>query len=221
MKKLLLILLAVGCATLVQASTKFTDGDFFDTKHMPRELKAKVFERETITFDLEENATTGYMWLAEYDDDDCYVEIEHLQAPRPPMGPPMIGAPGRARISIKALRPGYQKVYLRYARSWERNGKAIRKITVILDAKRLQVAPPPPPPRPAPAPRPDPRPDHRDVRRPDPAPPLAPPPPNMKPAPKPAPQPGPGRPGQPPKPGQPHGRPDPRDDFDERGLPRP
>lgn len=77
---------------------------------------------------LEENATTGYMWKAECDDDSVDVIIDH----KPPEQSDRVGAPGQAKVTIRIFRgyDGPSEVRFRYQRSWE--AKPIREFTITL-----------------------------------------------------------------------------------------
>ena len=76
-----------------------------------KELSATVAIGKQLCFELEENITTGYSWQADYDNNICLVQIEHLAA-----ATQMTGAPGKAKVVIQALTPGETVIKLNYMR---------------------------------------------------------------------------------------------------------
>lgn len=77
---------------------------------------------------LEENATTGYQWKADCDDDNVGVMISH----RPASQSNLAGAPGQALVTIRIYRgyDGPSEIHFRYQRSWEE--KPIKEFTITL-----------------------------------------------------------------------------------------
>lgn len=204
MKKCLFLMWLTMACLVLQATPRVTDGDFYELRNMPRELKASIVTREIITFELEENGTTGYMWTAKYDDDECYVSIEHFARENYRM----VGVPGRARITIKGLKKGRHKVLLQYVRAFEKQGRPAYTVEVNVHVSKpsTAVVPPPPPqpphdfgPKPGPGPQPGPKPGPGPQPGPKPG-----PQPDFGPKPGPGPQPGPGPKPEPPRPGD-HG----------------
>ena len=92
-------------------------------------------------FDLEENATTGYMWDYSCDNDDVEVTVEHKGPSKPGAdGPTKCGAPGRASARIRIHRgfDGPAGVGFFYKRSGEKT--PVKEFTVGLFRRTGDVA---------------------------------------------------------------------------------
>ena len=94
------------------------DDAFYKLDNVPAEASAKLKVGRELSFDLEENPTTGYTWSAAYDSRLCTVNLEHKNR-----GGSNTGAPGKVEVEVRALTPQPFTVTLNYARSWE-TGKA-------------------------------------------------------------------------------------------------
>ena len=120
MKKNILPLLAVLCAcSAVSCASEKTEPappPVFSFKTLSPDYKAKVKRGGTFVFELEENMTTGYSWTASADPKLAEVRLEHL-----PASSDLIGAPGRARVSVRPLTSSPAVVTLLYIRPWEKN----------------------------------------------------------------------------------------------------
>ena len=98
----------------------------------------RVVSGDRIYFDLEENATTGYMWDYVCDDPDVEVTIDHVSADTPDCRP---GAPGLAKVRIRIHRgyDGPSNVHFVYRRPWEK-GRPIKDFDIGLYKRTGDVA---------------------------------------------------------------------------------
>ncbi len=91
-----------------------------------------VGREDVVSFELEENATTGYRWMAKCDDPEIEIGLEHVPAK---VESGFCGAPGKAAFTLKVGRsftgPAMVKVY--YQRSWEKS--PIKEFTLSLFCK--------------------------------------------------------------------------------------
>jgi len=94
----------------------------------------EVKSGDRLSIDLEENATTGYMWMTECDDTDIRFEREVLDPEKDDNDMPICGAPQKIRITIRVGRgfDGPTHVKLSYRRPWEKNQPPARQIDVVL-----------------------------------------------------------------------------------------
>lgn len=115
---LLLLALSSGCRIDRYTLTEPIDGRTFEVKSGDR-----------ISVVLDENATTGYVWQAECDDN----EISFARETIPPDDDTLCGAPGKVRIIIRVHRgfSGTSHVRLVNRRPWKGGGTA-RTIDLIL-----------------------------------------------------------------------------------------
>jgi len=100
----------------------------------------QVKSGDRISVVLEENATTGYVWTPECDDDD--ISFARETVPPDETKPMMCGAPGKVRIIIRVHRgfDGPTHVKLAYKRPWKGGGTA-RTIDLLLYHKAEDSAP--------------------------------------------------------------------------------
>lgn len=99
----------------------------------------QVKSGDRISIDLEENATTGYIWTAECNDPDITIVRE---TEGPDDDKPLCGAPRKIRFIIRVAR-GFDDtthVTFRCKRPWKGGGTA-RVIDVILFRKVEDTAP--------------------------------------------------------------------------------
>lgn len=71
--------------------------------------------------DLDENPSTGYTWHfdPQRSKNAAIVSVADLGFSPPPAQPSPIGAPGRRRWSVEAVRTGRAELVFTYARPWE------------------------------------------------------------------------------------------------------
>ena len=88
-----------------------------------RDQVLRVVSGDRIYFDLEENATTGYMWDYVCNDPDVEVTIDHVAADA---SDGRVGAPGLAKVRIRIHRgyDGPSNVHFVYRRQWEKGRPA-------------------------------------------------------------------------------------------------
>jgi len=111
-----------GCRLSLYDLDETIDGQTFEVKSGDR-----------LRIVLEENATTGYMWMAECSDTDIRFEREEIEPERDEHDVPICGAPHKVRFTIRveAGFDGPAHVKFAYRRPWEKK-KPVRQIDVIL-----------------------------------------------------------------------------------------
>lgn len=94
-----------------------------------RDQVIRVESGERIYFDLEENASTGYLWDFVCDDPDVEVTIDHEPGES---GAGVVGAPGHADVRLRIHRgyDGPSTIRFRYRRPWE--AKPAKEFTISL-----------------------------------------------------------------------------------------
>jgi len=99
----------------------------------------QVKSGDRVSIELEENATTGYIWLAECDDPDITIVRETLD---PDDDAPLCGAPRKVRFIIRVARGFDDTTHVKftYKRPWK-GGETARTINVILFRKVEDTAP--------------------------------------------------------------------------------
>ena len=98
----------------------------------------RVTSGDRLYFDLEENATTGFMWDCRCDDSDVEVTIDHEAADN---ADGRCGAPGVAKVRIRVHRgyDGPSTLRFVYRRQWEKGAPA-REFTITLFKRTGDVA---------------------------------------------------------------------------------
>lgn len=94
----------------------------------------EVKSGDRLNVDLEENATTGFMWKATCDDEDVEITYERKPANQfSPDGERLCGAPGRVVVTVRVHRgfAGPAEVRFRYMRSWSK--EVAREFTFVLN----------------------------------------------------------------------------------------
>jgi len=114
MKRLTAVLMAAlllgalwGCGG---AAATYTEAD--------TSITAQVDEQFVIV--LEANPTTGYQWMASYDNGALELVDNEYQANEQAEG--MVGGGGHSHFTFKALKAGSHKITMTYKRSWETSG---------------------------------------------------------------------------------------------------
>lgn len=107
----ILLAAALTAVSLCGCAVNKTNCHYYKLADCDKELSATVAIGKQLCFELEENITTGYSWQADYDNNICLVQIEHLAA-----ATQMTGAPGKAKVVIQALTPGETVIKLNYMR---------------------------------------------------------------------------------------------------------
>jgi len=93
-------------------------------------ITAQVDEQFVIV--LKANPTTGYQWMASYDNgalelvDNEYQADEHKES--------MVGGGGSSRFTFRALKAGSHKITMTYKRAWETTGdETVKEFTVTVN----------------------------------------------------------------------------------------
>ncbi len=118
--------LSAGPATLHTVPAETIEAALSDQGDAP--LVIVCTPGEAYTFLLDENATTGYRWLAEGVDECVSVSIAPDEQQKPEPG--LCGAPRKACVTLTALKPGEACITLLYARSWEKPLKPVRSLSI-------------------------------------------------------------------------------------------
>ena len=97
-----------------------------------RNQAVRVESGDRFYFDLEENTTTGYEWIATCDDPDVSVTITHERCDT---DDGLVGAPGVAKVEVRVHRgyDGPSTVRFRYKRRWEKDFAKQFTITLYKD----------------------------------------------------------------------------------------
>ena len=108
---------------------------FYRFDALNENYRVELHKHRTISFRLEENASTGFTWFARVSDSKVGVSIDHQQVVPTYGGAPMVGVPGCAEISIKGRHHGDALVELIYARplEWQRGAVPARVIRLYVD----------------------------------------------------------------------------------------
>ena len=104
----------LGCTSVKETTPQYRMAD------VPKTITLDMAGARSRSILLEENATTGYMWAASYDKEQCKVNVEHLS----PANNGMVGVPGQARVTLTLLGDKETVVTLKYMRSWETKAPA-------------------------------------------------------------------------------------------------
>lgn len=97
---------------------------FFQYDQIPEELAIRIRREKSLTFRLEENATTGYAWHAVFDAKLAKVKVGRL----PSDAKDLCGAPGAAEITVEPLTDRPFEVLLEYKRPWEKDTKPLKTL---------------------------------------------------------------------------------------------
>lgn len=94
---------------------------------LPYRLRAGSVDRSVV---LSCNPTTGYTWQVISEGNTKCARVELINRPRKNASTALVGAPGQTVVKVLALRPGTSRVVLAYCRSWEKDTKPARRITL-------------------------------------------------------------------------------------------
>lgn len=127
MKRLTAVLMAAlllsalwGCGG--GAAATYTEAD--------TSITAQVDEQFVIV--LEANPTTGYQWMASYDNDALELVNNEYQADE--NKEPVVGSGGQSHFTFKALKAGGHKITMTYKRPWETTGdETVKEFTVTVN----------------------------------------------------------------------------------------
>ena len=131
MRKLsLLVALLAGAAS---AAVPFKNGVRFALDDVPGELVVERRAGEPVRFALEENGTTGYLWTAEWNTNECEVVLDHRgAAEKNERGEMLCGAAGTLNVAVTSKIYTPARIEFAYKRSWEKGVKPIRALKLIV-----------------------------------------------------------------------------------------
>ena len=121
-------------AAVASAAEPLKNGTRFAMKDVPEELVVERRAGEPVRFALEENGTTGYLWAAEWNTNECEVVLDH----RGPGGDQRIcGAAGTLDIAVTSRIYTPARIEFAYRRPWEKDVKPIRTLKLILNTTSI------------------------------------------------------------------------------------
>ena len=132
MKKLIVLLLTLGIALGSNAANKTTKPDknrkrsniaYYTVANAPEAMEIPLRRGDSITFNLEENPTTGYVWEVKYDEKRCKVDLKQRASKAK-----RVGAPGLVEVKIKLKTNHDTTVELVYRRPFEKGKKPLKVI---------------------------------------------------------------------------------------------
>lgn len=126
MKKLALVMSLAVAACVAWADLK--NGTAFTLQDVPKEIVVQRRAGEPLRFSVEENATTGYRWEAEWNTNECVFAMDR----RPPSQKDLAGAPGTLDITMTSKIYTPARVELRYRRSWEKDAAPAKALKLIV-----------------------------------------------------------------------------------------
>ena len=122
-RALVVVVAAVTCS----AAVPFRNGTTFSLKDVPDELIVERRAGEPVRFVLEENATTGYRWTAEWNTNECDVALDHRGA-----ASGLCGAAGTLDVSVTSRIYTPARIEFAYRRPWENGVKPIHALKLIV-----------------------------------------------------------------------------------------
>ena len=96
---------------------------YYSLENAPETMEIRARRGESITFHLEENPTTGYVWEAKYDKKHCKVDLKQRASKAK-----RVGAPGLVEVKLKLDTSRDTVVELVYRRPFEKGVKPIKTI---------------------------------------------------------------------------------------------
>ena len=96
---------------------------YYSLENAPETMEIRARRGESITFHLEENPTTGYVWEARYDKKHCKVDLKQRASKAK-----RVGAPGLVEVKLKLDTSRDTVVELVYRRPFEKGVKPIKTI---------------------------------------------------------------------------------------------
>ena len=131
MRKLgLFVALLSGAAS---AAVPFKNGTRFALNDVPGELVVERRAGEPVRFALVENGTTGYLWSAEWNTNECEVILDHRGSEkRNARGELLCGAAGTVDVTVTSKIYTPARIEFAYRRPWEKGVKPIRALKLIV-----------------------------------------------------------------------------------------
>ena len=120
-------LVVVVAAATCSAAVPFRNGTTFSLGDVPGELIVERRAGEPVRFVLEENATTGYRWAAEWNTNECDVVLDHRGATSG-----LCGAAGTLDVSVTSRIYTPARIEFAYRRPWEKGVKPIHALKLIV-----------------------------------------------------------------------------------------
>ena len=96
---------------------------YYSLENAPETMEIRARRGESITFHLEENPTTGYVWEAKYDKKHCKVDLKQRASKAK-----RVGAPGLVEVKLKLDTSRDTVVELVYRRPFEKGVKPLKTI---------------------------------------------------------------------------------------------
>ena len=120
-------------AVTATAAVPFRDGTRFALNDVPGELAVERRAGESVRFVLEENGTTGYLWAAEWNTNQCEVVLEHRGAAvKSARGEPLCGAAGALDVAVTSKISRPVLIEFAYRRPWEQGVEPIRSLKLTV-----------------------------------------------------------------------------------------
>ena len=119
--------LAAFAGTDVLAELK--DGTSFGLGTVPKELVAERRMGESVSFSLEENASTGFKWEVEYNTNECTVALKDRGGDKGAT----CGAPGMLDVTVTSLVRTPVRVVFRYRRPWEKDVEPWKTLRLVVN----------------------------------------------------------------------------------------
>ena len=120
-------------AGTASAAIPFKNGTSFTLKDVPGELVVERRAGEPVRFVLEENGTTGYLWAAEWNTNECEVALDHRgAAEKNERGERLCGAAGTMDVAVTSKIYTPARIEFSYRRPWEKGVKPIHALKLIV-----------------------------------------------------------------------------------------
>lgn len=140
--KMLLRRLALALAAFagIGAMAEVKDGTTFWLGTVPKELVAERRMGESVSFSLEENASTGFKWEVEYNTNECTVVLKHRGGDKGAT----CGAPGLLDVAVTSRIRTPARVDFRYRRPWEKDVEPWKALRLVVNsASEEKIGEPP------------------------------------------------------------------------------
>ncbi|MBP8242630.1 MAG: protease inhibitor I42 family protein, partial [Thermoflexales bacterium] len=128
----LFVALAALMAVSLRSARALDDGPTLVTlRDADNGVSATLQADQVLVIDIEQNASTGFMWEVTGIDASNLKQLETSFVPAPARldGKPWVGAPGRQVLRFAALKAGTSMLTLAYRRSWEKDTPPERTYT--------------------------------------------------------------------------------------------
>ena len=125
---IVLALALVAFAGTRAESAEFKNGTAFGLGNVPEELVVERRAGEPVRFSLKENPSTGFMWEAESNTNECDVALDR----RGGDGKTTCGAPGSLDVTVTSRIYTPARVEFRYRRPWEKKARPWKAMRLIV-----------------------------------------------------------------------------------------